>query len=89
MGRSVPPWRMRIERELGRLAPYRRALPANDRRSFDTLLDDVRQRRAAGGMLPDVGTWQPMYLSMVVGLMTHIAQLNDRIKALEEGRHDD
>jgi hypothetical protein len=30
-----------------------------------------------------------MYLSMVVGLMTHIAQLNDRIKALEEGRHDD
>lgn len=89
MGRSVPPWRMRVERELGRLAPYRRALSANDRRSFDVLLDDVRQRRAAGGMLPDVGTWQPMYLSMVVGLMTHIAQLNDRIKALEEGRHDD
>jgi len=68
------------------LAPYRRALSSEDRDAFDALLDAVRARRAAGGMLPAVNTWQPTVLSMMVGMMVQINQLSDRIQALEE-RH--
>jgi len=89
MGRSVPPWRTRVEHELQHLAPYRRALSSVDSAAFDALLDAVRERRAAGGMLPAVNTWQPTVLSMMVGLMVQINQLSERIEALEERhRHD-
>ena len=87
MGRSVPPWRTRVEHELQFLEPYRRALSSVDQTAFDALLDAVRERRAAGGMLPAVNTWQPTVLSMMVGLMAQIQQLSNRIKTLEE-RHD-
>ena len=89
MGRSVPPWRTRVEHELQHLAPYRRALSSVDCVAFDALLDAVRERRAAGGMLPAVNTWQPTVLSMMVGLMVQINQLSERVQALEERhRHD-
>lgn len=89
MGRSVPPWRTRVENELQHLTPYRRALSSVDQAAFDALLDAVRERRAAGGMLPAVNTWQPTVLSMMVGLMGQLQQLSDRIQTLEERhRHD-
>jgi hypothetical protein len=78
-----------VENELQHLAPYRRALSVIDRAAFDALLDAVRERRAAGGMLPAVNTWQPTVLSMMVGLMVQLNQLSERIAALEERhRHD-
>ncbi|MDP6194809.1 MAG: hypothetical protein QF880_03705 [Candidatus Poseidonia sp.] len=85
----MPPWRTRVEHELQHLAPYRRALSSVDCAAFDALLDAVRERRAAGGMLPAVNTWQPTVLSMMVGLMVQINQLSERVQALEERhRHD-
>ncbi len=86
MGRSVPSWRMRVEAELQNLVPYRRALAPDDRAAFDALLNEVRQRRTAGGMLPTMNTWQPAVLSMLVGVMAELAALSERIKTLEE-RH--
>jgi hypothetical protein len=78
-----------VENELQHLVPYRRALSVIDRAAFDALLDAVRERRAAGGMLPAVNTWQPTVLSMMVGLMVQLNQLSERIAALEERhRHD-
>ena len=87
MGRSVPSWRMRVESELQNLMPYRRALVPSDRIAFDALLDEVRHRRAAGGMLPTLNAWQPTVLSMLVGLMAEVTSLSHRIKTLEE-RHE-
>lgn len=88
MGRSVPSWRMRVERELQNMAPYRRALNPSDREAFDALLNDVRERRTAGGLLPTLNTWQPAVLSMLVGLMSELIRVRARLEALEE-RHDD
>ena len=85
MGRSVPPWRIRVENELSRFHAYRRALTVADQAAFDALANELRQRRAAGGMLPALDAWQPMMLSMVVGLMAHIERLETRIQALEGG----
>ncbi len=69
--------------------PYRRALSSVDQAAFDALLNEVRQRRSAGGLLPALNTWQPMVLNMLVGLMAQVAQLTARIDALEERRSDD
>ena len=84
MGRSVPPWRTRVENELSRFHAYRRALTVADQAAFDALANELRQRRAAGGMLPALDAWQPMMLSMLVGLMANLTALETRLKALEE-----
>lgn len=79
---------MRVERELQNMAPYRRVLNPSDREAFDALLNDVRERRTAGGLLPTLNTWQPAVLSMLVGLMSELIRVRARLEALEE-RHDD
>jgi hypothetical protein len=89
MGRSVPPWRTRVEVELEQLVPYKRALPASEHAAFDALLNEVRQRRAAGGMLPANDAWHMMLLNMLVGLMVRNEHLSQRVQALEEGHGDD
>tara|TARA_B100000900_G_scaffold403113_1_gene409790 strand:+ start:848 stop:1060 length:213 start_codon:yes stop_codon:yes gene_type:complete len=66
--------------------PYRRALLPADQAAFDALMDEIRQRRTAGGMLPSLNAWQPAVLSMLVGLMTELERLSKRIEELEE-RH--
>ena len=86
MGRSVPSWRMRIEAEVQNLMPFRRALSPGDQAAFDALLNEVRQRRTAGGLLPSLNAWQPAVLSMLVGLMAEIERLSTRLGELEGRR---
>ncbi|MDP6200426.1 MAG: hypothetical protein QF531_06595 [Candidatus Poseidonia sp.] len=80
---------MRVENELQNLAPYRRALTPADREAFDALLNEVRERRTAGGLLPTLNTWQPAVLSMLVGLMSELNRISARLEALEGRRGDD
>lgn len=80
---------MRVESELQNLAPYRRALNPSDREAFDALLNEVRERRTAGGLLPTLNTWQPAVLSMLVGLMSELTRLSARLEVLEERHSDD
>ena len=83
MGRTVPTWRGRVEQEIERLVPYRRALSSEDSCNFDLMLNDVRYRRAAGGMLPAQEEWKPMLLSMLLGAHQRIRVLEDRLESLE------
>ena len=83
MGRSVPSWRMRVESELQNLMPFRRALGPIDQVAFDALLNEVRQRRTAGGLLPSLNAWQPAVLGMLVGLMAEVQHLSKRLDELE------
>lgn len=89
MGRSVPTWRTRAEVELQALEPFRRALPKQEQPHFDALMDSVRQRRTAGGMLPGHDVWPPFMLSMLVGLMSQVDALEQRISELEGIAHGD
>ena len=52
MGRTVPTWRIRIEKKLGQLEHLKKALNLEDRLALELLVDGVRKRRSAGGMLP-------------------------------------
>jgi len=83
MGRTVPTWRGRVEQEIERLVPYRRALSSEDCCNFDIMLNDVRYRRAAGGMLPTQEEWKPMLLSMLLGAHQRIHILENRLESLE------
>ena len=65
MGRTVPTWRNRIEAELVSLDNFQRALNAADRDALNRLINGVRNRRTAGGMLPAHDSWKPMLLSML------------------------
>ena len=83
MGRTVPTWRNRIESELSSLSVFRRALNSSDRKALDELMNGVRNRRAAGGMLPSIDVWKPMLISMILESYRKIAELEDIIKRLQ------
>ena len=84
MGRTVPTWRNRIESEMTSLEPFRRALNSSDKLVFDELLNGVRKRRTAGGMLPAHDAWKPMLMSMLIECHSRIAELEQRIESLSE-----
>ena len=83
MGRTVPTWRNRVESELTALNAFRRALNSSDREALDELMNGVRNRRAAGGMLPSIDVWKPMLISMVLESYKKIAELETMIKELQ------
>jgi hypothetical protein len=84
MGRTVPTWRNRIESEMTSLEPFRRALNSGDKILFDELLNGVRKRRTAGGMLPAHDAWKPMLLSMLIECHARIAELEQRLEKISE-----
>ena len=83
MGRTVPTWRNRVESELSALNAFRRALNSSDRKALDELMNGVRNRRTAGGMLPSIDVWKPMLLSMILESYKKIAELESMIKELQ------
>ena len=83
MGRTVPTWRNRVESELTALNAFRRALNSSDRKALDDLMNGVRNRRAAGGMLPSIDVWKPMLISMILESYKKIAELETMIKDLQ------
>ena len=83
MGRTVPTWRNRVEAELSSLNSFRRVLNSSDRKALDDLIDGVRNRRAAGGMMPSIDAWKPMLISMLLESQSRIAELERRIAELE------
>jgi|TARA_B100000282_G_scaffold295728_1_gene275655 hypothetical protein len=83
MGRTVPTWRNRVESELTALNAFRRALNSSDRKALDELMNGVRNRRAAGGMLPSIDVWKPMLISMILESYKKIAELESMIEELQ------
>ena len=83
MGRTVPTWRNRVESELAALNAFRRALNSSDRKALDELMNGVRNRRAAGGMLPSIDVWKPMLISMILESYKKIAELESLITDLQ------
>ena len=83
MGRTVPTWRNRIESELQSLESFQRALSTVDREALSHLINGVRNRRAAGGMLPAHDSWKPMLLSMLLECYSQITRLERLIEDLQ------
>jgi hypothetical protein len=58
-------------------------LNSSDRKALDELMNGVRNRRTAGGMLPSIDVWKPMLLSMILESYKKIAELENTIKELQ------
>ena len=86
MGRTVPTWRDRIENEIGSLSGFNRALNCSDKACLNVLIDGVRNRRAAGGMLPSLDPWKPMLISMLLECYSKIIELETIIEDLSNKR---
>lgn len=84
MGRSVPTWRDRIERQLEELNPYQRGLRSDERNAFEAMTKAVRERRAAGGMLPGENVWNVMLMSMLLGAWIRLESLENELNELRE-----
>lgn len=84
MGRSVPTWRDRIERQLEELTPYQRGLRSDERSAFEAMTKAVRERRAAGGMLPGENVWNVMLMSMLLGAWIRLESLENELNELRE-----
>ncbi|MEK9730166.1 MAG: hypothetical protein VW230_00245 [Candidatus Poseidoniales archaeon] len=92
MGRSVPTWRRRIEYELDRLQPFRRALPNHEKEIFDSMMNSIRQRRSSGGLLPSHDIVLPLVLSLLLEAWGKIHSLERSLQQLEstqQGEHVD
>ena len=83
MGRTVPTWRNRVENELNSLNAFRRGLNSADRKALDELMNGVRNRRTAGGMIPSIDVWKPMLVSMILESYRKIAELECVISELQ------
>jgi len=83
MGRTVPTWRNRVEAELNALSAFRRALSTNDKLALDELTNGVRNRRAAGGMLPSIDAWKPMRISMLREYHARIMRLEKQLDEMQ------
>jgi hypothetical protein len=66
------------------LEPFRRALNSGDKILFDELLNGVRKRRTAGGMLPAHDAWKPMLLSMLIECHSRITELEQLLEKTSE-----
>ena len=77
MGRTVPTWRNRIERRIDSWKPFRRVLRYSERDEFDRMLNSVRSRSSACGMLPASDVLEPALLAMLI-------DINSRLTKLEE-----
>lgn len=83
MGRTVPTWRIRIEKELGQLEHLKKALNFEDRLALELLVDGVRKRRSAGGMLPAHDVWKPMLISMLLECCQRLYRVEQMLHDLE------
>lgn len=79
MGRTVATWRMRIEQRMADWNPFRRALRTEERLAFDEVMQAVRARASAGGMVASADALEPMLLAILTEAFV-------RLRALEEER---
>ena len=62
---------------------YRRALRTEDKLALDEAANAVRERAAAGGMMPTADPMEPMLLSVLVDAFSRIKRLESRVEELE------
>lgn len=84
MGRTNPTFRDLLPGLRGEWADYRRALRRRDREHFDRLFDHARAHADACGYLNHDSPIVAVLLSVALEQEAHIAELQDRLTALEE-----
>jgi hypothetical protein len=66
MGRTVPSFRMLLERIIGELSDFRRALRGGDRAAFDSLMNKAREHASSCTVVPTLDPMDAVFLSILV-----------------------
>lgn len=85
MGRTVPTYRLLIDRLTVTLAPFRRALREQDRVAFDRVLVRIRERASAAGFLVEESPLESALIAALVGQERELQRIREEVAALRGG----
>jgi hypothetical protein len=88
VGRTVPTYRTVLEALISGRQDFRKALRKEDPASFDRLMDKARGLASAAGYDPRLDPMESVFMSILVELEKEIEELEKRIAALEQTRHE-
>ena len=75
MGRTIPTYRLQLEKEWQRWRAFRRALRAEDQPTFDNLFVYTHTYADAGSAAARACTTEAVFLSILMGLAQEIQRL--------------
>lgn len=84
MGKTVESYRMAIEEEISRWRNFAKALRAEDREAFESLMDACRSYASAGSNATQPILFEPMVLSILVSQQKKIMRLEKALDAVKQ-----
>jgi hypothetical protein len=86
MGRTAPTYRLLVEQLAAEeWGPFRRALRAADRATFDAMLNHAREYASAGSNLAALDPVVPVLLSVMLAHEAELARLRRALAAAQAG----
>jgi|SRR3989304_6102754 len=79
MGRTVPSFRVLLESIVLELAVFRRALRAEDRTAFDTIMNMARRHASSSTVAPILDPMDSMFLSILIEQQKEIKHLQEAL----------
>jgi hypothetical protein len=85
LGKTVPSYRWALESEIDLWRGFRRALTSDeDKQAFDAIMDMCRNNSMAAGNACNPILFEPMVMSILLGQLKNIRQLEKRMEKLVE-----
>ena len=89
MGKTVESYRMALENEISRWNGFARALRKEEKEAFDALMDDCRSYASASSNATNPVLFEPMAMSIFIGLEMRVNKLQREIDELNKQRLSD
>ncbi|MHA1798804.1 MAG: hypothetical protein ACTSVY_10210 [Candidatus Helarchaeota archaeon] len=80
MGRTIPTFRMLLEREISLWVDFRRALRDDEREHFDALMDIARLKSDAGSNVTRPMISEIIFMSILVAQQKEISKLKKMLE---------
>lgn len=80
MGRTVPTYRMFLEKVIKRWDAFRRALRRDDRGAFDSMMNKARMHASAAVFNVQLDPSESMFMSILLEQEKEIAELKDKVR---------
>ena len=85
MGRTVATGRRRGEERIEGWKQFHRTLRPQERSAYKSMINAVRNRAAACGMIPTVDPIEPIFLAMLVEAYERISKIENEIERMRNG----
>jgi hypothetical protein len=86
MGKTVPSYRIALDRELQSWSGFARALRSEDRAAFNRIMDVCRNYASAGNNATRPVVFEAMVMSILLHLQKTLARLEKELDALSKQR---